>query len=126
MLFCTGVFDKSLGPLFAQTFVNLGMHRAVVVHSAEGLFVSSFISYFLYIFLFLALGLSTSGPLNLSTSRSTKAFVMGVLVCALGMDEVSPAGVTHCWFVNDGNIEQKDIHPSDFGLPTHTLDLVAG
>lgn len=35
--YATGVYDRALGPLFAQTFVRMGVRRAVVAHSDEGL-----------------------------------------------------------------------------------------
>ncbi len=52
------------------------------------------------------------------------------------LDEVSCAGMTHCWYIHtpeDSNeenakstITQLEISPSDFGLPCHPLDDVHG
>jgi len=35
--YATGVFSKSLGSVYAQTFLHMGVKRAVVLHSEEGL-----------------------------------------------------------------------------------------
>ncbi|MFN0097007.1 MAG: anthranilate phosphoribosyltransferase [Dehalococcoidia bacterium] len=43
-----------------------------------------------------------------------------------GLDEISPATSTHTWFVIDGTIAERDLLPSDFGLPSHPLSEVAG
>lgn len=49
------------------------------------------------------------------------------VVCgAEGLDEISCAGDTHAWELKAGVITVKTIHPSDFGLPTHSLSEVAG
>lgn len=74
----TGVFSKPLAEIYAKTFLELNVKKAMVVISHEGL------------------------------------------------DEISPSGPTHAWFIEDGKVEQKDITPSDFGLPTFPLDKVAG
>lgn len=42
-----------------------------------------------------------------------------------GLDEISPAGMTKVWELRDGKITQYYLHPSDFGLPTHSLEDVA-
>lgn len=74
----TGVYDKQLGQLYADTLVELGIYSAMVCHSAEGL------------------------------------------------DEISPAGITHCWIVKNGNVTTRDISAADFGLPVHDLAEVKG
>ncbi|KAK3070431.1 anthranilate phosphoribosyltransferase [Teratosphaeriaceae sp. CCFEE 6253] len=57
------------------------------------------------------------------------------------LDEVSCAGATHCWHLREGDaavkgedeverqevvIEEFTLHPSDFGLPCHSLESVHG
>lgn len=52
-----------------------------------------------------------------------RAFV----VCgAERLDEISCAGQTHVWELKDGEVTERKIHPSDFGLPVHPLTEVAG
>jgi anthranilate phosphoribosyltransferase len=41
-----------------------------------------------------------------------------------GLDEISCAGDTHVWELQDGVITTRKFHPSDFGLPTHPLSAV--
>ncbi|KAF2862655.1 anthranilate phosphoribosyltransferase [Piedraia hortae CBS 480.64] len=44
-----------------------------------------------------------------------------------GLDEISCAGGTDCWFIDDGNgIERFNLHPRDFGLDTFPLTEVEG
>lgn len=74
----SGVFRKDLCPLYINTFKKMGISRAMVCISEEGL------------------------------------------------DEISCEGTTHCWWLMDGEITQKDISPADFGLPSHPLTSVAG
>jgi anthranilate phosphoribosyltransferase len=50
-----------------------------------------------------------------------------LVVCgAEDLDEISCAGETYAWELQDGNITERIIHPRDFGLSTHTLDGVKG
>jgi anthranilate phosphoribosyltransferase len=50
-----------------------------------------------------------------------------LVVCgAEGLDELSCAGPTHVWELRDGKVEQFNLSPADFGLPTHPLSAVAG
>ncbi|KAK5164989.1 anthranilate phosphoribosyltransferase [Saxophila tyrrhenica] len=49
------------------------------------------------------------------------------------LDEISCAGVTHCWYIHTDDdegakptITKLKISPEDFGLPTHSLDDVHG
>lgn len=74
----------------------------------------------------------------LRISRAKKALV----VCGdENLDELSCAGVTHCWWIHESDRTFKDddgevkkqidineltLHPSDFGLPTHPLEDVHG
>ncbi|GAB5361161.1 hypothetical protein AAMO2058_000690100 [Amorphochlora amoebiformis] len=74
----TGVFSKSLGPLYIQVMKSAGMTRAMVVHSYEGL------------------------------------------------DELSPAGPSYAWLLDEGKITEKSISPKDYDLPIHPLSSVQG
>lgn len=51
-----------------------------------------------------------------------------MVVCgAEGLDEISCAGETHAWILNDkGEIVEERLHPNMFGLPVHPLDQVKG
>lgn len=52
-----------------------------------------------------------------------RAFV----VCgAEGLDEISCAGDTHVWELNNGVVTERLVHPRDFGLTAHPLASVAG
>ncbi|TPX43627.1 anthranilate phosphoribosyltransferase [Synchytrium endobioticum] len=43
-----------------------------------------------------------------------------------GLDELSPAGPTHIWSLNNGIINEFTVTPSDFGLAFHALSSVVG
>ncbi|MEO5617182.1 MAG: anthranilate phosphoribosyltransferase [Candidatus Eisenbacteria bacterium] len=43
-----------------------------------------------------------------------------------GLDEISPAGTTHAWIVGEGAVAERELRPSDFDLPEHALERVAG
>jgi len=43
-----------------------------------------------------------------------------------GLDEISPAGKTYAWILDGGEIKEQELSPADFGLETHTLELVQG
>ena len=50
-----------------------------------------------------------------------------LVVCgAERLDEISCAGDTHAWELKDGQITELTLHPSKFGLKTHSLSEVAG
>ncbi|MCK9517502.1 MAG: anthranilate phosphoribosyltransferase [Dehalococcoidia bacterium] len=49
-----------------------------------------------------------------------------VVHSADGLDEISPAGVTYAWLVDDGVVTERELRPADFGLPEHPLSSVAG
>jgi len=49
-----------------------------------------------------------------------------VVHSADGLDEISPAGVTHAWFVGEGAVAQRELSPADFGLPEHPLESIVG
>lgn len=47
------------------------------------------------------------------------------IVCGQeGLDEISPAGKTDVWELNNGEITEFTIEPEDFGLPKHPLEYV--
>ncbi|ORX89795.1 anthranilate phosphoribosyltransferase [Basidiobolus meristosporus CBS 931.73] len=52
-----------------------------------------------------------------------KAFVVNG---SEGLDEISPELETHLWELSNGEITERKISPDDFGLPRHSLSLVAG
>ncbi|WRT70722.1 anthranilate phosphoribosyltransferase [Kwoniella shivajii] len=51
-----------------------------------------------------------------------------LVVCGKeGLDEISPAGETWTWLLENGEITKGEIHPTkDFGLPLHSLSSVRG
>ncbi|KAH9948268.1 glycosyl transferase family, a/b domain-containing protein [Amylocystis lapponica] len=50
-----------------------------------------------------------------------------LVVCgAEGLDEISCAGETYAWELADGNITERRLDPSQFGLGVHPLTAVAG
>ncbi len=49
-----------------------------------------------------------------------------VVHSADGLDEISPAGLTHAWYVADGKVTERELRPADFGLPVHPLESVVG
>jgi anthranilate phosphoribosyltransferase len=49
-----------------------------------------------------------------------------VLHAAVGMDEISPSGVTRVWEVRDGAVEQWELEPADYGLRCDDLVSLAG
>jgi len=49
-----------------------------------------------------------------------------VVHAVVGMDEVSPSGLTSVWEVRDGTVTEWAINPADFGLECKELDGLAG
>jgi len=49
-----------------------------------------------------------------------------VVYAAVGMDEVSPSGLTKVWEVRDGAVAQWEVEPAALGLECHDLDDLAG
>jgi anthranilate phosphoribosyltransferase len=43
-----------------------------------------------------------------------------------GLDEISPSTATAAWFVEGGEVSEREIGPADFGLPFHPLATVLG
>ncbi|KAL9130987.1 MAG: hypothetical protein Q9217_000976 [Psora testacea] len=70
------------------------------------------------------------GPIFAEALRLSGAKKTMVVCGAENLDEISCAGKTHCWriFESEGTleVEQYELEPSDFGLPTHPLSDVAG
>jgi len=62
-----------------------------------------------------------------ASSVSDAGVERAFIVCgAERLDEISCAGPTHVWEVDQGNITEKTLNPSDFGLPSYPLTAVAG
>ena len=83
----------------------------------------------------------TLGPvfaeaLRISGSKKAKGMRKAMVVSGReGLDEISCAGVTDCWKVNEPSessgeaaveIEHFQLRPSDFGFPTHPLSAIRG
>jgi anthranilate phosphoribosyltransferase len=49
-----------------------------------------------------------------------------IVHAAVGMDEVSPAGVTRVWEVRDGAVDRWELDPTHYQLHCPDLDGVAG
>jgi anthranilate phosphoribosyltransferase len=49
-----------------------------------------------------------------------------VVYAAVGMDEVSPSGLTKVWEVRDGSVSQWEVNPAALGLECDELDDLAG
>ena len=83
-----------------------------------------------------ALGPVFAEALRISGSRKPKGMRKAMVVCGReGLDEISCAGVTDCWKVNEPSesseeavveIEHFQLQPSDFGLPFHPLSAIRG
>lgn len=64
------------------------------------------------------------GPIFASSLRDG-GLSRALVVCgAEKLDEISCAGYTHTWKLENGQITEQIMHPSDFGLPTHPLHQV--
>ena len=51
----------------------------------------------------------------------------GMVVCGKeNLDEISCAGRTFCWLLRENGVEEIELEPADFGLPSHSLDVVGG
>ena len=70
------------------------------------------------------------GPVFAEALRLSGAEKAMVVCGAENLDEISCAGKTNCWrlFKHEGmvKVEQFELEPSDFGLPSHPLSDVAG
>ena len=83
----------------------------------------------------------TLGPvfaeaLRISGSKKSEGMRKAMVVSGQeGLDEISCAGVTDCWKVAEpsdssqwaeAEVEHFQLHPTDFGFPTHPLSAVRG
>ena len=83
-----------------------------------------------------ALGPVFAEALRISGSRKPKGMRKAMVVSGReGLDEISCAGATDCWKVTEQEdksehaetiVERFQLHPSDFGFPTHPLEAVRG
>ena len=56
-------------------------------------------------------------------SRDSKTMIVH---SSEGLDEISIAAPTTAWICEGGKIREEQVTPADFGLPTHSLDLLQG
>lgn len=66
------------------------------------------------------------GPIMAQTLKLMGVGRAWVVHGAIGLDEISPEGVTSVWDLDGDNITQQTISPADFGLPSHALNEVRG
>eukprot|EP00466_Bigelowiella_natans_P001957 jgi/Bigna1/90354/estExt_fgenesh1_pg.C_680012 len=66
------------------------------------------------------------GPLYINVMKNAGMKRAVVVHSKEGLDEISPAGDTFAWILDNGKIEHKTISPKDFGLPIFSLEKVAG
>uniref|UniRef100_A0A7S3Z6H0 Indole-3-glycerol-phosphate synthase n=2 Tax=Lotharella globosa TaxID=91324 RepID=A0A7S3Z6H0_9EUKA len=66
------------------------------------------------------------GPLYIQVMKASGMKRAMVVHSKEGLDELSIAGPTYAWILDDGKITEKTVSPPDFGLPCHSLDKVAG
>jgi len=65
--------------------------------------------------------------LTFAQSLSGGGVERALVVCgAEGLDEISCAGETYAWELDNGKITEKTLHPEQFGLTVHSLSAVAG
>jgi len=57
--------------------------------------------------------------LKLGTKRA-------LVVHGSGLDELTLHDTTHAVYLNDGTLEERTFHPSDFGFPTSSLESIRG
>jgi anthranilate phosphoribosyltransferase len=66
------------------------------------------------------------GPTLAETFR-LRGMERAIVVHSLdGLDEISPSSPTRAWFVEGGQVREREIGPADFGLPAHPLQSVLG
>jgi anthranilate phosphoribosyltransferase len=71
-------------------------------------------------------GAATLGPL-MAEAFALRGMPRAMVVHSSdGLDEISPAAVTHAWIVVDRKVTEQDLCPADFGLPEHPLGTVLG
>jgi anthranilate phosphoribosyltransferase len=71
-------------------------------------------------------GARSLGPL-VAQALALRGMERAIVVhSADGLDEISPAAVTHAWLVGDGAVAERELRPADFDLPEHPLERVLG
>ncbi len=71
-------------------------------------------------------GARALGPLVAQTLALRGMERAMVVHSADGLDEISPAGVTHAWVVGEGVVREQELRPADFHLGEHTLETIRG
>lgn len=71
-------------------------------------------------------GTGALGPLVAQTLALRGMERALVVHSADGLDEISPAGVTHAWLVGEGVVREQELRPADFKLGEHPLAAVRG
>jgi anthranilate phosphoribosyltransferase len=66
------------------------------------------------------------GPLVAAALARLGAAHALVVHAAVGMDEVSPSGLTKVWEIRDGGVTQWDVNPAALGLECDDLEDLAG
>ncbi|GAA6031315.1 hypothetical protein JCM8097_005599 [Rhodosporidiobolus ruineniae] len=66
------------------------------------------------------------GPIFAEALKITGVERAWVVCGAEGLDEISIAGETHVWDLQNGTITERTLHPSNFGLSPSPLSSVAG
>ncbi|KAI8050985.1 glycosyl transferase [Syncephalis plumigaleata] len=66
------------------------------------------------------------GPIMLDALRLGGVEEALVVCGEEGLDEISPAGNTNVWRLSNGQVTHFTLHPSDFGLESHSLEEVRG
>ena len=66
------------------------------------------------------------GPLMAEAFRLRGMQRAMIVHSAEGLDEISPAGPTHAWVLENGQVRQLTLTPGDFGLPAHPIETVVG
>ncbi|KAK4056474.1 anthranilate phosphoribosyltransferase [Microbotryomycetes sp. JL221] len=66
------------------------------------------------------------GPIFIEALRITGVERAWVVCGAEGLDEISPAGDTHVWNLENDAITEMTVSPLDFGLALNSIESVAG
>ncbi|KAI9339395.1 glycosyl transferase family, a/b domain-containing protein [Obelidium mucronatum] len=66
------------------------------------------------------------GPIMAEALRLSGVERAWIVHGGIGLDEIAPIGETYVWSLENGEITPQTIHPRDFGLAEHALDLVRG
>ena len=71
-------------------------------------------------------GSAALGPLFAEAFRLRGLERAMVVHSAEGLDEISPAGATHAWILEDGTVREEELTPATFGLEAVPLSATAG